>query len=87
MFSKEDYIKYFLQIRKVEADMRDKFLKYSGTVDDPELKKFFFRLHREENAHNNVVNGMLESFGYRDKEGGPDAKKSGTGRDTKKGRQ
>jgi len=67
MFSKDDYIKYFLQIRKVEMTMRDKFLSYSEVVDDPKLKKFFFQLHREENAHYKIVSGMLESFGYKEK--------------------
>jgi len=67
MFSKEDYIKYFLQIRKVEMTMREKFLAHSEAVDDPKLKKFFFQLHREENAHYKIVNGMLEAFGYKEK--------------------
>lgn len=75
MFSKADYIKYFLQIRKVEETMREKFLRYSELVDDPELKKFFFKLHREENAHYKVVTGMLEDFGYKEKKDGAEGKK------------
>ena len=67
MFSKENYIKYFLQIRKVEETMRDKFLSYSEMVDDPKLKKFFLELHRQENAHYKLVTGMLKSFGYEEK--------------------
>ena len=67
MFSKEDYVKYFLQIRKVEMTMQDKFLAYSEAMDDAELKKFFFNLHRDENAHNKIISGMLETFGYKEK--------------------
>ena len=70
MFSKEDYIKYFLQIRKVELTMRDRFLGYSKAVDDQELKEFFFSLHREENAHYKIVTGMLETFDYKETQNG-----------------
>jgi|GEM_PF-934657 len=69
MFSKEDYINYFLQIKQVELAMQEQFLKYSRAVDDPELKDIFFRLSREETAHNKIVDGMLASFGYDEKLG------------------
>jgi len=66
MFSKEDYIKYFLQIRKVELDMRDNFGSCAEAVDSPDLKKFFLNLQRQEGAHSALVNDMLDKFGYKD---------------------
>ncbi|OGR44302.1 MAG: hypothetical protein A2X35_02430 [Elusimicrobia bacterium GWA2_61_42] len=67
MFSKEDYVKYFLQIRKVENTMHERFGTYAEAVDDPQLKKFFLALQRQEKAHARIVDGMLETFGYKDK--------------------
>lgn len=67
MFSKEDYVKYFLQIRKVELTMYTRFGEYAGAVDDPKLKKFFLDLQRQEKAHSCVVDDMLEAFGYKEK--------------------
>ena len=66
MFSKEDYIKYFLQIRKVELTMHARFGSYAEAVDDPKLKKLFLDLQRQEKAHSRIVDGMLETFGYKD---------------------
>ena len=60
MFSKEDYEKYFLQIKKVEQNMADHFLLCSERVDDPGLKKFFLGMHKEELAHGRVADAMLE---------------------------
>jgi rubrerythrin len=65
MFSKEDYIKYFLQIRKVEVTMYEEFGAFAEAVDDPALKKFFSDLQRQEKAHENIVNAMLKEFGYK----------------------
>lgn len=62
MFTKQDYIKYFLQIEKIEKGMGDGFLKCAEKVDDPELKKFFLRLHTEEMAHDRIANAMLKMF-------------------------
>ena len=67
MFSDYDYIKYFLQIQKVEMTMRDKFLDYFWAVDDRELKKFFYDLYREETAHCKIVADMLRTFGFKEK--------------------
>ena len=67
MFSKEDYIKYFLQIRKVERTMYEKYGAYAAAVDDPKLKKFFLDMQRQEKAHAGIVDGMLETFGYKEK--------------------
>ena len=65
MFSKNDYLKYFLQLRKIETSMRDRFRSASEAVDDPALKRFFSRLAREEKAHSRIVDGMLEVFGHK----------------------
>lgn len=62
MFTKQDYIKYFLQIWKIEKQMSAQFLNYSESLDDPELKKTFLQLHREEEAHAKVADVMLEMF-------------------------
>ena len=62
MFIKKDYVKYFLQIKKIEREMGDRFLRYSEKLEDPELKKFFLRMHREEMAHGEVADLMLEMF-------------------------
>ena len=67
MFSKQDYVKYFLQIRKVETTVHDKFTAFAAAVDDPELKKFFSGMARQESAHSRIVDGMLTSFGYKEK--------------------
>lgn len=66
MFSKDDYVKYFLQIRKVETTMHDKFTAYSEAVDAPELKKFFSDMARQESAHSRIVDSMLETFDYKE---------------------
>ena len=66
MFSKADYIKYFLQVKKVETTMQARFQAYSEAVDDPALKKFFAQMAREEKAHARIVDGMLESFDYKE---------------------
>lgn len=67
MFSKADYVKYFLQINKVETTMHAKFTAYSEAVDDPALKKFFSEMARQESAHSRIVDGMLATFGYKEK--------------------
>lgn len=59
MFSKEDYEKYFRQIKKQEEKMAAQFLLCSEKVDDPELKRFFRRMHKEELAHDRVADAML----------------------------
>ena len=64
MFSKEDYVKYFLQVRGVELKMHDKFGDYAARVDDPALKKQFLALERQEKAHSKIVDDMLTAFGY-----------------------
>jgi len=69
MFSKEDYVKYLLQIRQIELTMHGRFQDYAGKVDDPELKKFFLNLQRQGKAHTNIVNDMLQTFGYVEKPG------------------
>ncbi len=66
MFSKADYVKYFLQIKKVETTMHDRFEAYAGAVDDPALRKFFIQMAREENAHSRVVESMLLAFDYKE---------------------
>ena len=65
MFSKEDYVKYFLQIRQVEITMRDRFGEFVKDLDDPELKKFFSALQQQERSHAKIVDGMLGTFGYK----------------------
>jgi rubrerythrin len=67
MFSKADYVKYFLQIRKVELAMNATYAKFAEAVDDPELKKFFAAIERQEKAHARVVDSMLETFGHKEK--------------------
>lgn len=67
MFSKEDYINYFLQVRKVELAMHDRFASYAARVDDPALKKQFLALERQETAHSRIVDDMLTAFGYEEK--------------------
>jgi rubrerythrin len=62
MFTKKDYVKYFLQIKKIEETMGERFLRYSEKLEDPELKKFFLRMHKEEMAHGRVADAMLEMF-------------------------
>jgi len=66
MLSREDYVKYFIQIRKIERAMHDTFGAYAAAVDDPKLKKFFLDLQRQEKAHARLVDSMLETFGYRE---------------------
>ncbi len=62
MFTKKDYIKYFLQIKKIEESMGSRFQQYSERLEDPEMKKFFLQMHREEMAHGKVADAMLEMF-------------------------
>ncbi len=62
MFSKEDYVKYFLQIRNIEVKMKEKFGAYAGAVDDPALKRFFSDLERQERAHERIVDSMVKEF-------------------------
>ena len=45
--------------------MQTRFLAYSGAVSDPELRKFFSGMAREERAHSRIVDGMLEAFGHK----------------------
>lgn len=66
MFSKEDYVKYFLQIHRMELSMGERFGSVAEAVDDPQLKKFFSELQRQEKAHSRIVDGMLETFGYKE---------------------
>lgn len=66
MFSKEDYIKYFIQIKNIEKKMRDHFLEYSYKVDDPELRNFFVNLYFQEKAHCKIVDLILKDFGYKE---------------------
>lgn len=62
MFTKQDYVKYFLQVKKIEEIMGAGFLDYSEKLEDPEIKKFFIQLHKEEMAHVKVADAMLEMF-------------------------
>lgn len=62
MFTKQDYLKYFLQIKKIEEGMGAGFLQCAERVDDPEMKKFFLKMHKEELAHGRVADAMLEMF-------------------------
>ena len=62
MFTKKDYVKYFLQIKKIEVSMGARFLQYSERLEDPEMKKFFLQMHKEEMAHGRVVDYMLGMF-------------------------
>lgn len=68
MFSRTDYIRYFLQVKRVETTMHDKFLSYARAVDSPELKIFFLRMAHQEKAHATIVDGMMETFGYKEGE-------------------
>ena len=63
MFTKNDYLKYFLQIKKVETDMAVSFLDCAEKLEDPAMKKFFTQMHKEELAHGKVADSMLEMFG------------------------
>lgn len=63
MFTKQDYLKYFTQIKKIEKGMGDGFRKCAERVDDPEIKKFFTQMSREETAHSRVADAMIEMFG------------------------
>lgn len=62
MFTKQDYVKYFLQIKKIEESMGVGFLRCAERLDDPEMKKFFLKMHKEEMAHGKVADAMLEMF-------------------------
>ena len=62
MFTKQDYIKYFLQIKKIEESMSVKFLRCAEKLEDPEMKELFIQLHKEEMAHNKLADSMLEMF-------------------------
>ncbi|HNW44309.1 MAG TPA: ferritin family protein [Elusimicrobiales bacterium] len=62
MFTKQDYLKYFSQIEKLERGMAASFKKCAEKVDDPELKKIFTQLSKEEAAHGKVADAMLEIF-------------------------
>lgn len=66
MFSKADYVKYLLQVKKVETTMRSRFTAYSEAVAEPELKKFFSEMARQEGAHSRIVDGMLEAFDHKE---------------------
>jgi len=62
MFTKQDYYKYFLQLKKIEENMGAGFLRCYERLDDPEMKKFFLKMHKEEMAHGRVADAMLEMF-------------------------
>jgi len=62
MFTKKDYVKYFLQIKKIEESMGERFRQCAEDLEDPEMKKFFARMHKEEMAHGRVADAMLEMF-------------------------
>ena len=67
MFSKEDYVKYFRQVRAVELQMHDRFGSYAEAVSDTELKKFFRSMQRQEKAHSRIVDDILKAFGHTEK--------------------
>jgi rubrerythrin len=46
--------------------MGERFGSVAEAVDDPQLKKFFSELQRQEKAHSRIVDGMLETFGYKE---------------------
>ncbi|HBB67391.1 MAG: hypothetical protein A2X28_07175 [Elusimicrobia bacterium GWA2_56_46] len=62
MFTKQDYVKYFLQIKKIEDSMSVEFLRCAEKLEDPEMKELFMQLHKEEMAHNKLADSMLEMF-------------------------
>lgn len=62
MFTKQDYIKYFLQIKETEENMGAKFLKCAEKLEDPEMKKIFLQFHKEETAHSKVADALLKMF-------------------------
>lgn len=62
MFTKKDYVTYFLQVKKVEERMGAEFLRFAEKLEDPEMKKFFMQMHKEELAHGRVADSMLEMF-------------------------
>ena len=63
MFTEEDYRKYFVQIKKIEEKMGIRFADYAARVDDPEVKKVFSEMSRQESAHSRVADTLLTILG------------------------
>ena len=59
MFTEEDYRKYFVQIKKIEENMGSHFADYAARVKDPEVKKIFSEMSRQESAHGRVADTLL----------------------------
>ena len=62
MFTRNDYLEYFAQLREVEQKMAEKYRFLSDTLRDPELRSFFKTLYEEELHHDAMVESLAKPF-------------------------
>lgn len=60
MFSKNDFVEYFEQVKQIEHQMIHSFDRLAKSVSDPYLIKTFRALYQDEINHSNYVNNIIK---------------------------
>ncbi|MFA5138108.1 MAG: hypothetical protein WC728_02660 [Elusimicrobiota bacterium] len=59
MFSKDDFKKYFEQIRRLEEDMAVEQGKLIAELSDPRVKAMLSKMREDEKRHGVAVEGLI----------------------------
>ncbi len=62
MFTKDDFLHYFNQIQRIEAEMLKIYQPLSNEIEHPEYKKLFNQLVKEEKKHEALVQSLKDLF-------------------------
>jgi rubrerythrin len=62
MLTKEDYIGYLKQMKKVEEEMRDTYKVCSENIGDERIKGILAKLARDEARHAGMVEELKKLF-------------------------
>jgi rubrerythrin len=62
MFTNADFMHFLEQILKIEKDMKEIFLDFQENVQEPEFKKTFGSLAKDEMNHEAIVEELMSLF-------------------------
>jgi len=62
MFTEDDFLHYFNQLQKIENKMYEIYQNLYDQLENPEYKKLFNRLAKEEKDHMALVQSLKDLF-------------------------
>lgn len=62
MFTKDDFLHYFNQLRRIETEMRKTYQRLHHEIEHPKYKKLFGKLARQEAGHMALVKKLKDLF-------------------------